>query len=129
MILAEKETIAIQLKEVVAKFNKLEKVCKEKADDLIMLECTLKNRDLEIERLKNEAEIVKDMKKPFNCEECDYSSEKEKDLKTHMDKFHELLCSQCNCTFAGEKKMKNHMCRIHVNNPSSKWFYIHERLV
>ena len=123
-ISAEKEAVAIKLKEVKTQLNKLEKVCKEKDDNLVMLESTLKNRESEIERCKKELHKVKTTQAVYNCEECDQSTETETDLKTHMVKFHELLCPQCNCTFAGKKKLDNHMCRIHVENPSSRWFYM-----
>ena len=123
-ISAEKEAVVIKLKEVRTQLNNLEKVSKGKDDDLVMLEFTLKNRNSEIERYKNELDAVKTTPVIYNCEECEHSTETETDLKAHMVKFHELLCPQCNCTFAGKKKLDNHMCRIHVENPSSRWFYM-----
>ena len=60
----------------------------------------------------------------YACDDCDFSSDTEQDLKKHMKSVHEDQCQHCNCTFAGSKKFKNHMCRINVTNPSSQWFYM-----
>ena len=56
---AEKEFTAKQLLEVKNKLSKLENDQKEKDDNAMILECTLKNRDIEIKRLKTELEEVK----------------------------------------------------------------------
>ena len=73
----------------------------------------MKNCNLEIERLKIEVESQS------KCEECDFSSISEPDLKIHVETMHQHMCSYCGSSFAGEKRLKNHMCRIYINNPSS----------
>ena len=80
-----------------------------------MLEFTLQNRDDKIERIT--AQLAK-----YSCEECDFTTEKESDLKSHIGQLHFHVCQNCNLTFDGEKKLKNHTCRIKVDNPTSFWF-------
>ena len=107
---AEKVFTAKQLLEVKNKLSKLGNDLKEKDDNAMILECTLKNRDIEIKRLKTELEEVK----IFKCDTCDYSAARESELKTHMKTIHEVICSHCNCTCAGENKFRNHICKVHV---------------
>ena len=87
----------------------------------MMLELTLKNRNIEIESLKSE---LKSMQPYLRCEECEFSSITESDLKIHIEKNHQYTCTLCLCSFSGEKKLKTHMCRIYIKNLSSdKGFY------
>ena len=108
------EASTSELKQAKSRLKKMEICDKEKDDNLLMLELTLRNRELEIEGLKIELET---MKTRFKCEECDFSSIIESDLKIHVETLHQHLCKHCSCSFAGEKKLKNHMCRIFVKNP------------
>ena len=107
----EKELIA-ELKESQAKNAKFENILKGKDDEIVMLEFTLTNRDEEIAKLRK-----------YSCDECDFSSDMESDLKNHVVQLHSHLCQYCNSTFEGESKLKKHICRIQVENPTSYWFY------
>ena len=53
-----------------------------------MLDLTLKNRNIEIESLKNELES---MRLCFQCEECEFSSGTESDLKIHIEQIHQHI--------------------------------------
>ena len=113
----EKENkLSTKLKDTIAENRVLEKTLKEKDDEVVILEFTLKNRDEKIERITKQ--LIK-----YSCEECDFATEKESDLKSHIGQQHVHVCQNCNLTFEGEKKIKNHTCRIKVDNPTSFWFY------
>ena len=101
--------------------KRLKKVDKEKDDNLLMMELTLKNCDIEIQSLKNELVSIQPC---FQCEECEFSSTTETDLKIHIEKSHQHTCTHCHCSFVGEMKLNTHMCRIHIKNPySEKGYY------
>ena len=120
----EGNALAVQLKETVTKFKKLENISKERDDDLLIMECTMKNRDSKIEELKNELREIHISRNPkFTCEECTLSFETESDLKSHVETAHAHLCVHCSYIFVGRKKLKSHLCRIKVENPTSFWFY------
>ena len=76
---------------------------------------TLKNRDLEIKHLKIELESLGTC---YKCEECEFTSNLEQDLKSHIESMHQHLCSHCSCSYVGDKKLKKHLCRIFLCNPS-----------
>ena len=109
-----------ELKQAKSRLKKLENCEKEKDDNLLMLELTLRNRETEIDSLKTELET---MKTRFQCEECDFNFVIESDLKNHMKTEHEVQCIFCNNSFAGSKKHKNHICKVHVENPAYKEYY------
>ena len=56
------------------------------------------------------------------CEECDFASATDTELKHHMGEQLEHNCNYCDCKFVGEKKLKNHLFRVYVNNPCSEQF-------
>ena len=114
------EASTFELKQAKSRLKKLETCEKEKDDNLLMLEMTLRNRELEIDSLKTELDT---MKTRFQCEECDFSSVIETDLKNHMKTEHEVQCIFCNDSFAGSKKHKYHICKVHVENPTHKEYY------
>ena len=116
---AEKETIDVILKKRETKVKKLEGRIKETEDDLLICESTLKNRDSQIEKLKHELDKLKNL---HYCEECDFSSATDTELKCHIGEQHEHQCPYCDCKFVGEKKLKNHLCRVYVKNPCSEQF-------
>ena len=87
---AEKETLNVILKEREAKVKKLEGRIKEKDDDLLICESTLKNKYSQIEKLKNELDKLKNL---YYCEGCDFSSATDSELKCHMGEKHEHHCS------------------------------------
>ena len=116
---AEKDAISVLIKERETKVNRLESMIKEKDDNLLICEFTLKNRDSEIEKLKQELETLKSL---LYCEECDFASATYTELKHHMGEQHEHNCNYCDCKFVGEKRLKNHLCRVYVNNPCSEQF-------
>ena len=104
-----------KLKETKTKLSKLENISKERDENFVIMEFTLKNRDIEIERLNDELRElkVKETSK-YACDECEFSVQIESDLRSHIETFHKHLCPHCNYTFAGENKLKKHMCRIKV---------------
>ena len=104
-----------ELKQAKMRLSNLEKGDKEKDDNLIMLEMTLNNRDLEIKHLKIELES---MKTCIKCKECDFTCNLESDLKSHAESIHQHFCSHCSCAYVGEKNLKKHLCRIFLCNPS-----------
>ena len=116
------ETFVSELKQAKKRLTNLEKGDKEKDDNLVMLEMTLKNRDLERKHLKIELES---MRTCFKCEECEFTSNLESDLNSHIESMHQHFCSHCSCSYVGEKKLKKHLCRIFLCNPScpEKGFY------
>ena len=116
---AEKETIDAILKEKETKVIKLAVRIKEKEDDLLICESTLKNRDSEIGKLKNELDKLINL---HHCEECNFSFATDTELKCHIGEQHEHHCTFCDSKFIGEKKLKNHLCRVYVNNPCSEQF-------
>ena len=113
-ILERNKALTAELKQTKSILTNLKIGDKEKDDNLLMLELTLKNRELEIDNLKKE---LVTMNTSFPCEECDFSSITESDLKIHVENSHQHLCTFCSCSFAGKKKLKDHMCRIFVKNP------------
>ena len=116
---AKKETIDAILKEKETKLIKLAVRIKEKEDNLLICESTLKNRDSEIEKLKSELDEWRNL---HHCEECNFSSATDTELKCHIGEQHEHHCTFCDSKFIGEKKLKNHLCRVYVNNPCSEQF-------
>ena len=117
------EAFVCELKQAKMRLTNLEKDDKEKDDNLVMLEMTLENRELEIKHLKVELESIRTC---YKCEECEFTSNLELELKIHIDSMHQHLCSHCNCSYAGDKKLKKHLCRIFVSNLScpEKGFYM-----
>ena len=111
----EKE-LCTKVKDTTAENKSIEKIMKEKDDELVMLEFTLQNRDAEIERLRTK--LTK-----YPCDECEFKTENESDLKSHIGQLHIHTCENCNLTFEGYNKLKNHTCRIKIENPTSYWFY------
>ena len=120
-IKVEKDNLGVKLKDTATKIVKLESELKEKDDNLVLSEFSLKNKDAEIERLENLLEKLKTKKYHF-CDECSFSSESDEDLKVHIRKEHEHKCPHCNTDFVGKRKLRSHMCRIRVNNPLSEQF-------
>ena len=136
------------IKDLKMKHANYEDLCNEKSDNVLILEFTLKNRDEQIERLKNEISILGNIyfeckecterfetdgdldahKKTMHtdcyaCEECNHSAKSKADLKLHNETLHGKFCSDCKCNFAGERKLQEHVCRIHVSNPTSGTLY------
>ena len=115
------EAFSCEIKQAECKLRHFEKGEKEKDDNLLMLDLTLKNRNIEIESLKNELES---MRLCFQCEECEFSSGTESDLKIHIEQIHQHICTHCHCSFVGQKKLETHTCRIKIKNPySEKGYY------
>ena len=114
--LEDEKELNAKLKESRAKNEKFENIQKEKIDEIVMLEFTLKNRDDELARLNTKL-------RKYSCDECDFSFEMETDLKIHIVQLHQHLCQNCNSTFEGKTKFMKHVCRIQVENPTSFWFY------
>ena len=110
--------------------TKLKKDDKEKDDNNLILELTLKKRDMEIKTVNEEHQAEKLLEHQpdhiLKCDECAYSSETEIALKKHMKTEHEVQCTSCRNSFAGNKKLKNHICKVHVENPTYKEYYMKE---
>ena len=116
----------MKLKESEARIAHLEKELKDKEDNLLMSEFTVKNRDDKIEKLENEIDALK-AERLYNCDECAYCSEKETQLKSHMAEDHTHQCPECDNNFVGKKKLEKHTCRIHVTNPTSEQFGLYTK--
>ena len=86
---AEKDAISVLIKERETKVNRLENMVKEKDENLLICEFTLKNRNSELEKLKQEFETLKNL---FYCEGCDFSSATDTELKCHIGNQHEHHC-------------------------------------
>ena len=76
---------------------------------MLICEFTLQNRNSEIEKLKQELETVNNR---LHCEECDFSSATDTELKSHMGDQHEHHCPYCDCKCVDEKKLEKHLCRV-----------------
>ena len=127
---AEKASLANELIEANKQLTKLEKVKKETVDDFLILESTLESKDSQIEKLKHEISSLKSKKIPdYKCDECEYTSDTEDNLKQHTKIAHEVVCSFCNCSFAGNKKLSTHVCKIVVENPTSSPLYMKDWFV
>ena len=59
----------------------------------------------------------------YNCDECDFVCEVQKDQRVHIKLKHEAQCENCKEMFVGMHNIKNHMCRIFLKNPTSGDFY------
>ena len=83
---------------------------KDTEENLDILESIDKNREIEIQNLKNELELSEAKLKALpihSCDQCDFKSASNKGLKIHVGKMHETECPECNEIFAGEAKLKN----------------------
>ena len=103
----EKTSMIVQIKESKSKMAKLEKELKDKDDYLLISESTIKNRDACIDELKNEMDVLK-AERFLHCDECEYTSEIETDLKCHTKDDHIHKCPHCDNNFVGEKKLRKH---------------------
>ena len=103
---------------------KLERLCKENGDNIVILEFALKNRDEEIERLKNE--ISKLEKVYFECKECTQRFEIDSELEAHKKSVHNTVkgimgsladktfaCEECDFKFDNEECLRMHMKEHH----------------
>ena len=122
----QKEALNAKVKEKEVNICKLEKEAKDKDDNLLISEYTLKNRDDTIKSLKVELDALK-AAECFQCAECDFSDEKESELKLHIDEQHSHHCQHCDVTFVGVNKLEKHICRIQVSNPSSDQFGLYTK--
>ena len=57
------------------------------------------------------------------CDSCDYESDDENDVTSHMKSKHEFLCKICGLSFESETKLKKHTCKVNVENPMCGDFY------
>ena len=63
--------------------------------------------------LKSHVDSVHEGKKPFKCENCDYSCAEKGDLQKHITSVHEgkkpFNCESCDYKFAHKSDMKRHV--------------------
>ena len=67
---------------------------KDKDDYLLISESTIKNRDVCIDDLKSELDVMK-AERLLHCDECEYTTETETELKSHMEDEHTHKCQHC----------------------------------
>ena len=111
----------------------------EKCDLVDILENTLNNKKLEIERLRQELEhtntelkLREDKTKDvwqYPCTNCDFVISNEKDLKKHIETVHEHKCEDCDLVVKTKEKLKNHICKLFLKNPSNKNLYLKNWIV
>ena len=144
----------IEVKTTINKVQILEKKLSKTKDDLleasdnmIILESTLENKRLEIERLREKLEhksescavcgdasksstkldlhspdhIDESVPSTSKCGMCDFESDDDSDMLTHKTSDHtnpvNINCNNCKKEFISERKLQDHMCRIDVLNP------------
>ena len=117
-----KEFLQGQIKKSKVKADQIDKILNAKNDELAMVENTLKNRDSEIIRLRDELNVVSKAEHldPHACENCDFIFKTKVQLESHVKEVHEKSCRSCGETFGNNEKLEKHTCRIHIENPSSK---------
>ena len=121
-----KEFLQVQIRKIQTKNDQMTKTLNEKDDDVAILDNTLKNRDLEIARLREElnAEMGKSEIEEQVCEHCNLFFKKNVDLESHITESHTKKCDSCGEHFVGDRKFKTHTCRIQIRNPSSEFLYM-----
>ena len=160
------------------KLKKLEESRNECIDNVHILEHTLQNRLSEIQRLNQKIEDLEnqkvepecnncqnatnknsekhsisehadeDMPSTSKCGKCDYESDEESDIKTHIESAHKFRCDLCDfqadlkddlethelfehnnpcpeCinTFRTPDKLEQHICKLEVTNPENGPLY------
>ena len=64
---------------------------------------------------EEEAEVSDDesalpvYKKLYSCDQCDFQTEHERGLKTHVNRMHSLVCEVCDEKLKGKEQMRRHM--------------------
>ena len=107
----------------------------EKCDLVDILESTLDNNKLEIQRLREELENAhkqlnaKEYVYQYACDLCDFVNSSETILKEHVKRNHEYKCEICDLVVKTKHKLNNHMCRIYLKNPEYNNFYIKNWIV
>ena len=141
---------------------------KESEESVLMLENIVKTRDLEILNLNQEMRNVEAtnncqnvtdknsekhaisehvdevMPSTSKCGKCDYESDEESDIKTHIESAHKFRCdlcdfqadfngdldthklfehnnpcSECINTFRTPDKLEQHICKLEITNPNT----------
>ena len=108
-VLGESRSLTVKLREA-------EKVIKDKTDMVDIYENTVSIRDLELSTIKEELETARNLL--FSCIFCDYKTKTEKELNSHVRKFHDEKCSKCDLAFESRNKLRDHICKIHIQNPT-----------
>ena len=114
----KKESVKIfnENKNLKTKIRDLDTQLKDKEDSVIMLENTVSNKVSENVKLMEELKNLR--RSQFPCIFCDYKTETEDDLNTHVRSMHDEKCSSCDLAFKDKKKLKDHMCQLHIKNPT-----------
>ena len=133
-----------KMKDAISKeFDNLKKVEKkiyaDKCDMVDILEHTLSNKDLELERFRKELEKAYDEVKvkddkiensfQYPCNICEFKCSKDNNLKKHMEENHEYKCDVCDLTVTTKEKFDIHICRYHLKNPEHKNLYLKNWIV
>ena len=114
----KKESVKLftENKNLKNRIRDLDTQLKDKEDSVIMLENTVSNKVSENVTLMEEVKNLR--RSQFPCIFCDYKTETEDDLNTHVRSMHDEKCSSCDLAFKEKKKIKDHMCQLHIKNPT-----------
>ena len=126
--MSENENLNKSLEKHEKSKKKFEASIKELDENVIMLENVVKNRDLEIYRLKEEQESFEATTSVYNCGQCENVLQKDKSVKKHFEENHlhieedeadttskknHLKCDECDFLCDSEKVMKTHVKEAH----------------
>ena len=95
----------------------------DKSDDVSILEHTLENKNVELDRIRDSLEKAhreleakeKDIKDMLNhtCKTCDCIFMDGTELKNHILNVHTYTCNTCDCVCKDETELKNHILNVH----------------
>ena len=89
---------------LVNKMIDFEKEVVDKTNLVDVLETTVQNKVLEIERIKEELEKLHEFK--YSCIFCDYKTDQEESLKKHVSEKHDWKCRNCDMAFESSSKLR-----------------------
>ena len=143
----DNEIIEIQKESVKLKVSKdkLELIQKQSEETILMLENVVETEKLKVneilcykscDKCEKSSEVncetniqkekfhgTEDAPSTSKCGSCDYQSDDENDMNTHVKIKHAFNCEVCKLIFKNEVKLQTHVCRITITNPTYGEFY------
>ena len=111
----------------------------DKSDDVSILEHTLENKNVELDRIRDSLEKAhreleakeKDIKDMLNhtCKTCDCIFKDGTELKNHILNVHQFKCEECGLVVKSKEKLSSHICKLYLKNPSFKNVYLKNWIV
>ena len=92
------------------------------------------NRKINLEGLELEVKSSENLNEhdgieKFECDMCDFKTDKEVGLKIHKSKKHTVTCEECGKKIQSEVYLKSHICDIDtIDNPEEGDFFIDEKV-